>query len=64
MVSNMRETTLQRHDLIRRKIDLKVKLLTEISKSPVRDACVMISRETGFSPRTLRDIYYQYVINV
>ncbi len=60
----MKETTLQRHELIRGKLDLKVKLLSEISKAPVRDACVMMSRETGFAPRTLRDIYYKYVTDV
>ncbi len=55
----MKQTTLHRHELIRKRLDQEVKLLSDSTNKSVQEACNKLANETGFSPRTLRDIYYK-----
>jgi len=56
----IRKSTLKRHDLLRSRL---WELQKENYKNGVRDyvwqACKQLAKETGYSPRTLWDIYFK-----
>ncbi len=57
----MRQTTFQRHETIRDRIDKRVEELKgQGVQGFVRIACRELSNEIGYTERTLIDIYYDY----